>query len=689
MELNHVLLWVVGTSAGFGFIAVALRHRLAQPGWLAVHAVTGAALLLLYQVRPDDAGFIGAAIWLPTSVAPLLLLRGASYFAGRSRFRWAYWLARVATWLHPFDGWFMQAAMLRALALAEEGRGDLARAQLDSLGRGTSLFSWLAKLQIFHVEGAWHELVRAVEMQKGGAPVPRDPAAAAMYVRALGELGEVDEMLRAYRDAARMPASPVDATLTLVVVALLGNPGWARQLARGALAARPRELHAFWLGTAYQRAGSEDAARELLAPLAERGSPLVRERARRRLEEPAIRGTASAAMEPVLRDIEARVAHYASVVAAGPPVATVGLVLLNVLVFLRQIPGGSTDPRNLVALGAIFVDPTWSTFEPWRVLTAAVLHFGWLHLTMNSLALLLFGRDLEALVGSLRTALLYLATGAGSLALATIVMLHTQSSPSLLVGASGGVMGLVGSLAGVALRRWISHRSPVARSKLWPLVAIIGLQVAFDASTPQVSMSAHLFGVAIGLVLGVALGGHAPVRVADSRRRSWAVALALVAAAFGAFEWRARGSATEEALPPHLACAEGRVEGCERACEAGHLESCARAAYALSQGEGVAEDDARAYAHYRRACDGGLMLACSNLGLMLRYGRGVEVDAEAAADLFERACDAGHPHGCTLLAEMLEDGEGRDPDPGRARALFEAACADGDDLACEQRADAP
>jgi hypothetical protein len=249
------------------------------------------------------------------------------------------------------------------------------------------------------------------------------------------------------------------------------------------------------------------------------------------------------------------------------------------------------------------------------------------------------------------------------------------------------VMGLVGALAGVALRRWISHRSPIARSKLWPLVAIIGLQVAFDSSTPQVSMSAHLFGVAIGLVLGIALGGRVQVRGAGARGRSWALALALVALAFGAFEWRAQRSASEAVLPPLLACAEGRIDGCEEACEAGHLESCARVGYALSQGEGVARDEARAFTSYQRACDGGLTLACSNLGLMLRYGHGVPVDEVAAADLFERACDGGHPRGCTLLAEMIRDGEGRAPDPARARALFERACGEGDDLACEQRAE--
>jgi membrane associated rhomboid family serine protease len=61
-------------------------------------------------------------------------------------------------------------------------------------------------------------------------------------------------------------------------------------------------------------------------------------------------------------------------------------------------------------------------------------------------------------------------------------------------------MGIVGVWAGFLVR----HRHTwEARQRLMNIFLIIGIQILFDIFTPEVSMSAHLCGLATGFALGL------------------------------------------------------------------------------------------------------------------------------------------------------------------------------------------
>ena len=74
-------------------------------------------------------------------------------------------------------------------------------------------------------------------------------------------------------------------------------------------------------------------------------------------------------------------------------------------------------------------------------------------------------------------------------------------------------MGIVGALAGFLVR----HRhAPQAKQRLGNIVLIIVIQVAFDLSTPQVSMAAHLCGLIAGFLLGLILAPRTVAGIYDS-----------------------------------------------------------------------------------------------------------------------------------------------------------------------------
>ena len=79
------------------------------------------------------------------------------------------------------------------------------------------------------------------------------------------------------------------------------------------------------------------------------------------------------------------------------------------------------------------------------------------------------------------------------------------TNADLLVGASGCVMGVIGVSAGLLLRH---RQSPLAGRRLRNIVVIVVLQTAFDLSTPQVSLAAHLSGFVTGVAIGMILAGQ-------------------------------------------------------------------------------------------------------------------------------------------------------------------------------------
>ena len=181
--------------------------------------------------------------------------------------------------------------------------------------------------------------------------------------------------------------------------------------------------------------------------------------------------------------------------------AVLVFIFLNVLVFLIELARGSlTNPDVLHRLGALDPGSILIRHEYWRLFTALFLHYNAIHLLFNLFALYVLGPALERIIGSARFSLCYLISGLGSTSGVIALTLMGLVRPAELVGASGCVMGVVGAWAGFLLR----HRhAPRAKERLLNILLIVAIQIAFDISTPQVSMAAHLCGLVTGFVVGL------------------------------------------------------------------------------------------------------------------------------------------------------------------------------------------
>lgn len=132
------------------------------------------------------------------------------------------------------------------------------------------------------------------------------------------------------------------------------------------------------------------------------------------------------------------------------PFFTVGLIVANVLVFLKQqvSPGGlelaiaqlSLRPYELIHL--VDLPPSTPVPIPLTLLTSMFLHGGFLHLGGNMLYLWIFGNNVEDVLGHFRFAGFYVLCGLIA-AMAHVVL--NMDSPVPMVGASGAVAGVLGA----------------------------------------------------------------------------------------------------------------------------------------------------------------------------------------------------------------------------------------------------
>ena len=183
--------------------------------------------------------------------------------------------------------------------------------------------------------------------------------------------------------------------------------------------------------------------------------------------------------------------------------AVLALILLNSATFLFEIFAGDlNDPEVLHRVGALEPYAVVVQGEYWRLFTALFLHGGFTHLLFNIFALYVLGPPLERSIGTIRFTVCYLVSGLASSAGVVGLTVLGFVEVAQLVGASGCIMGIVGTWAGLLVR----HRhAPQAKQRLANVAMIIVIQVAFDLSTPQVSMAAHLCGLVAGFFLGLVL----------------------------------------------------------------------------------------------------------------------------------------------------------------------------------------
>jgi membrane associated rhomboid family serine protease len=215
-------------------------------------------------------------------------------------------------------------------------------------------------------------------------------------------------------------------------------------------------------------------------------------------------------------------------------VVTKALIAVNIAVYLISLAaGGDVNGvgSELFERGALF-GPLVADGDWWRLITAAFLHHGPIHLLMNMLALWFVGAAIEESLGRGRYILLYLVSGLAGSAGALLV-----DPLAVTVGASGAVFGILGAWL---ILEWQATGSFVGQAFTW-----IAINLVFTFAVSNISWGGHLGGLAGGVLCTLALArfgrGHAAYGRLGVVGVAAVVAVGVVSVAIA--YWKVRGYA--------------------------------------------------------------------------------------------------------------------------------------------------
>jgi membrane associated rhomboid family serine protease len=186
-----------------------------------------------------------------------------------------------------------------------------------------------------------------------------------------------------------------------------------------------------------------------------------------------------------------RVGQGAFSPTAGRMPATIGLIAINVIVFLIELAGGGTG--SLSGGGTVIHDaglrgPEVANGDWWRVISGGFLHAGFLHLLLNMYVLYIAGSILEPGIGTARfLGIYFVSLIAGSLGALVV------DPNSLTVGASGAIFGLMAAVVVIARGRGVEQLA-----SQFGLFIVLNLVLTFSIS--GISVGGHIGGLIGGAV---------------------------------------------------------------------------------------------------------------------------------------------------------------------------------------------
>lgn len=187
------------------------------------------------------------------------------------------------------------------------------------------------------------------------------------------------------------------------------------------------------------------------------------------------------------------------------PIVTEVLMGLNIVVFvIGALIAGSSGyfAGNITQFHLDFASIAYTGVTPtgyvggvgggewYRLVTAGFVHFGILHLAVNMYSLWILGRAAEQYAGRLKFGVIYgvslLAGSLGSLVL---------EPQALSAGASGAIFGLMGAI-------FLMYRAEGIAISRSPLMGVLILNLIITFAGSNISVGAHLGGLAGGALAG-------------------------------------------------------------------------------------------------------------------------------------------------------------------------------------------
>jgi len=197
------------------------------------------------------------------------------------------------------------------------------------------------------------------------------------------------------------------------------------------------------------------------------------------------------------------------------PIVTVGIIVVNFVVFALELAGGDPFVLKWSAIPAhITAGHAWIT-----ILTAMFMHGSWSHILGNMVFLWAFGPEIEDAMNRFRYLVFYLAGGLAA-TVAQVAISPSSTVPNL--GASGAIAAVMGAFLVTYPRDKIRAVLLIfifIRITLIPAALLIGVWFLIQLFNVGSVATVQTGGVAYLAHVGGALFGAATARLFEDRRR--------------------------------------------------------------------------------------------------------------------------------------------------------------------------
>lgn len=508
--------------------------QMGRSGWSwYVHQISALTLMTLFAlaalVLPSPtAGWIALVLFSLFALLPALSRLRVDQLFGRLRFRQALTHARRFRFLRPGRAGLLQLKAIEMTALATEGKIEEAEALYRGCIAADPPDTMRARLDMYWVLAngfarRWSSIRSGFQEGNFLAVSGTRTFMKSQAARALAETGAPEAgmalLLEAFPDATTADALVQLYVAYIACCALAGDiEGLENAFSDPLLKRFPPYTAEYWRGRCLLVRGEGEKARaafeavegQLLprATLWRAAVASLKDRCREGTELPGILRQDSA-VPRIRRELEGAWLRIRAarifLLQDGVPIVTRGLTAAILLVWLVcEWSGGSRSLAVLESAGAL-VPELIAQGQYWRLITATFLHIGFLHLSLNALALIYFGPTVERVLGPARYFLLFLLCGIGG-GLAGLRF----GSYGLAAGASGAIFGILGVTIIMAWRwdwgEFRTLRSRFVGSLLFLIVANFGIGLLEGG----IDDLGHFGGLVTGILFGAILAGQPP-----------------------------------------------------------------------------------------------------------------------------------------------------------------------------------
>lgn len=179
--------------------------------------------------------------------------------------------------------------------------------------------------------------------------------------------------------------------------------------------------------------------------------------------------------------------------------ATYILIIVNIIIYVLSVFMSKSlieiDTYTLVKMGAK-VNILINDGQIWRLITAAFLHGGVMHIGFNMMALKIIGPQVEQIYGWKKYLVIYFASALGGSLLSYIL-----SPQSISVGASGAIFGLLGAMLVFGFKK----KDVIGKSFMMNIIQVIVLNIIIGLSVPNIDNLGHFGGLILGVITALIL----------------------------------------------------------------------------------------------------------------------------------------------------------------------------------------